>query len=72
MAWQAHREGRGGRSVPLAGRIVPEKRRPDIREVFLRTYLIVYRVREDSILVLTVFEGHRLFPSGATEAADNE
>ena len=31
---------------------------------------IVYRVREDSILVLTVFEGHRLFPPRAEEADD--
>lgn len=36
--------------------------RSDIREVFVRTYRIVYRVREEGILVLTVFEGHRLFP----------
>lgn len=34
--------------------VVPEKGRPDIREVFLRTYRIVYRVREDGIVVLTV------------------
>ncbi|MBX3229536.1 MAG: type II toxin-antitoxin system RelE/ParE family toxin [Labilithrix sp.] len=39
--------------LPMAGRVVPEKGRTDIREVFLRTYRIVYRVREDSILVLT-------------------
>ena len=51
--------------LPMAGRVVPEKGRPDIREVFVRTYRIVYRVREGSILVLTVFEGHRLFPLGA-------
>jgi plasmid stabilization system protein ParE len=55
---------------PMAGRVVPEKGRPDIREVFLRTYRIVYRVREGSILVLTVFEGHRLFPPDAADAAD--
>lgn len=56
--------------LPMAGRAVPEKGRPDIREVFLRTYRIVHRVREDSILVLTVFEGHRLFPPGAVGADD--
>lgn len=48
--------------LPLAGRVVPEKGRPDIREVFVRIYRVVYRVREEGILVLTVFEGHRLFP----------
>jgi len=56
--------------LPMAGRVVPEKRRPDIREVFLRTYRIVYRVREGSILVLTVFEGHRLFPRASADAGD--
>ncbi len=48
---------------PLAGRVVPEKARVDIREVLLGNYRIVYRVRERRIEVLTVFEGHRLFPS---------
>lgn len=46
---------------PRAGRIVPELQRPDIREVFLQTYRIVYRIRANAIDVLTVFEGHRLF-----------
>lgn len=48
-------------TMPMAGRVVPELRRDDVREVFVRTYRIVYRVREDTIDVLTVFEGHRLF-----------
>lgn len=56
--------------LPMAVRIVPEKGRSDIREVFLQTYRIVYRVREDGIVMLTVFEGHRLFPPGAAEADD--
>jgi len=56
--------------LPLAGRVVPEKARTDVREVFLRTYRIVYRVRERGILVLTVFEGHRLFPRGAVDAGE--
>lgn len=56
--------------LPMAGRVVPEKGRSDIREVILRTYRIVYRVREESILVLTVFEGHRLFPPGAATTDD--
>jgi len=41
-----------------AGRIVPEFGRDDLREVFLGAYRIVYRVQEDVIAVLTVFEGH--------------
>jgi len=47
-------------ATPLAGRRVPE--RDDIRETFLRSFRIVYRVDADGITVLTVFEGHRLLP----------
>ncbi|WP_426992495.1 type II toxin-antitoxin system RelE/ParE family toxin [Methylomonas sp. CM2] len=43
----------------LIGRIVPELGQADIREVFVEHYRIVYRVEDDGISVLTVFEGHR-------------
>ncbi|MGV3621941.1 MAG: type II toxin-antitoxin system RelE/ParE family toxin [Archangium sp.] len=46
--------------APGVGRVVPEIRRADVREVLLKNYRIVYRVERRSILVLTVFEGHRL------------
>ncbi len=49
---------------PHAGRVVPELGREDVREVFLRSYRIVYGVGEDAVDVLTVFEGHRLLPKG--------
>jgi len=49
---------------PLAGRVVPEAGRQDVRELFRRTYRIVYLVDEDAIDVLTIFEGHRRFPEG--------
>lgn len=45
--------------------MVPERANKDAREVFLRTYPIVYRVRKGGILVLTVFEGHRQCSPGA-------
>jgi toxin ParE1/3/4 len=47
-------------TVPGSGRVVPEIGRVDVREVFQRTYRIVYRVVDDGIVVLTVFESHRL------------
>lgn len=46
--------------LPRAGRVVPEIGRDDVREVFQRTYRIVYRIVDDGIVVLTVFESHRL------------
>jgi plasmid stabilization system protein ParE len=48
---------------PLARR-TPELDRNDVREVFERTYRIVYRVREDAIVILVVFEGHKLLRPG--------
>jgi plasmid stabilization system protein ParE len=45
------------RDDPQAARIVPEIQRDDVREVFLRSYRIVYGVRDDHIFVFTVFGG---------------
>jgi plasmid stabilization system protein ParE len=43
--------------------MVPEFGREDIREFFLRSYRIVYKIGEETIDVLTVFEGHRMLES---------
>lgn len=61
-AWVEKRRQRAVKAsmVPRTGRVVPEIARDDVREVFQRTYRIVYRVVDDGIVVLTVFEGHRL------------
>ena len=63
-AWVERLRERARRAAetPLAGRVVPERADLEVREVFARNYRIVYRVFEDAIHVLTVFEGHRLFP----------
>lgn len=47
---------------PAAGHVVREMERRDIRQVLVKAYRIVYRIREDQIDILTVFEGHRLLP----------
>ena len=47
---------------PLSGRKVPEFMRDDIRELIEGNYRIVYQVFEDRLVVVTVFEGHHLFP----------
>jgi addiction module RelE/StbE family toxin len=46
-----------------AGRLVPEARSENVREVFLQSYRVVYRVEPRQIVVLTVFEGHRAVTS---------
>lgn len=45
---------------PSSGRVVPEVDRPDIREVILENYRIVYLVGATRITILAVFESHRL------------
>ncbi len=69
-AWvdRLRRRARMAAEVPLAGRAVPEFGRKDVREVFLRTYRIVYEVRDDAVHVLTVFEGHKLLSPLEDEA----
>jgi len=54
---------------PLAGRRVPEVPRDDVRETFLRSYRIIYRVLKSGVEILTVFEGHRQLPLGRVPAA---
>jgi addiction module RelE/StbE family toxin len=48
---------------PESGRMVPEFGRPDLRELVVRPYRLVYRVREEVIEVVTVFHAARLLPN---------
>jgi toxin ParE1/3/4 len=52
------------RQFPESGRVVPELRRRDIREVIHGAFRLVYRYRRDHDLVevLTVFRATRRFP----------
>jgi plasmid stabilization system protein ParE len=45
---------------PGIGRTVPEFSDPDIRELIIKGYRLVYRLGKGRIDILTVFEGHRL------------
>jgi addiction module RelE/StbE family toxin len=65
------KRARDAAKMPLTGRRVPEKDREEIREVLLRNYRIVYRVHEHALQVLTVFEGHRLFPGDVETNSDD-
>lgn len=46
-------------AMPRAGRLVPAARSENVREVFLQSYRVVYRIEPKQIVVLTVFEGHQ-------------
>jgi len=48
------------RDFPFKSRVVPEFSINEIREVFEKTYRIVYKISENQIEILTVFEGRRL------------
>jgi plasmid stabilization system protein ParE len=56
--------------MPRAGRMVPELNLEQIREVLIGNYRIVYRLKPQEIEILTVFEGHRLFPLTLEEVED--
>lgn len=61
-AWvkRLRERARQASASPLAGRYVPERRREHIREVFLKSYRVIYRIQGAEVVVLTVLEGHRL------------
>ncbi len=58
---------RNALQAPLTVRKVPEFSRDDIRELIEGNYRIVYQVFADRLVVLTVFEGHQLFPEEAVD-----
>ena len=50
---------------PESGRVVPERDDRNLREVIVRPYRVVYRLRPGVVEIATVFRVSRLFPSGA-------
>lgn len=51
------------REFPLIGRMVPETGDERIRERFIYSYRLIYRIEEKRILVVAVIHGKRLFDS---------
>jgi addiction module RelE/StbE family toxin len=51
------------RRFPLAGRIVPEFEDENLRERFVYSYRIIYRIEADTITVAAVIHGRRLLSS---------
>jgi len=47
---------------PELGRIVPEYDQPDLRELIVRPYRLVYRLRGEFVEIATVFHAARMFP----------
>ena len=51
------------RAFPQSGRMVPERTDPEIREVIVGPFRVVYRYRAGGVDIATVFRGSRLFPT---------
>ncbi len=46
-------------NFPYSGRIVPEFKKEEVREVIEGVYRIIYCIKQDQIDILTVFHGSR-------------
>lgn len=47
---------------PKSGRMVPERQAEQIREVIVTPYRVVYRLRGETVEIVTIFRGSREFP----------
>jgi toxin ParE1/3/4 len=47
-------------SFPRSGRVVPEIGSDDVREVIYRSHRIIYRIKKNAVVILTVRSGARL------------
>lgn len=45
---------------PKIGRVVPEFKNKNIREIFVKSYRIIYRIENENIFIVTVIHGARL------------
>ena len=55
-------------AFPLIGRVVPEIGNEAIRERFVYSYRLVYRIEKGVILITAVIHGKRLIEVGAGES----
>ncbi len=53
--------------LPQSGRMVPEYKREDLREVIERPYRIIYRIKEEQIDVLAVVHSAQQLPPEVLE-----
>lgn len=54
----------GVAQMPRMGRVVPELRREDIREVFYGRYRVIYKIKPDRVEVLTIRHMRQQFDRG--------
>ena len=61
------RLGRSLNEFAERGRIVPELRDDSIREIFVYSYRLVYRIEDDQISILALIHGRRDFQTAWDE-----
>ena len=59
FAREATRASRSLSQLPNRGRQVPELEEPSVREIFVRSYRLIYTVREDAVYILGIIHGAR-------------
>ncbi len=47
---------------PESGRVVPEVKRPNIREIIFKNYCVIYRVERKQVSILTVRHSKQKLP----------
>ena len=53
---------------PESGSVVPEYNRSDIRELFVHSFRLIYRISGTQVRVLTVIHGSRQLPPDVPDA----
>lgn len=59
FAREATKAPRSLSQLPNRGRQVPELDEPSVREIFVRSYRLIYTVREDAVYILGIVHGAR-------------
>lgn len=49
------------KKFPQSGRLVPELKRKNIREIIIDHYRVIYKIDKKNIFILTVFESHKRY-----------
>jgi len=52
---------------PKSGRVVPEVKRPNIREIIFKNYRVIYRIERSRLSILTVRHGKQRLPLEETK-----
>ncbi|MEI9812771.1 MAG: type II toxin-antitoxin system RelE/ParE family toxin [Acidobacteriota bacterium] len=50
-----------------SGRVVPEVADTSVREIFVKSYRLIYEIRSDQVVILAFLHGAREFPPDLSE-----